>query len=246
MSSTNNYQLKKVLIICAKGSIEDIYASLVLANGAVMEGIEAKLFFTFFGLDAISKKRMKKLHTATVGNPSLTMPGGIPFPTFLGIIPGVEAGVSAMMKKIDIEDIKYKKKKDLPLLSQNISIIETGAYSQVFEKFIHFLGIKTLIITDIDSVDENGKKCKVSEGKNTSNTSLKFFFDLKSLLDLKDIQFNDKILKKEIIEESLKWVPNKKGNLCIVFQSEDREYHARSFEDAFISLNINFIMKTLT
>ena len=53
--------LKKVCIICAKGSIEDVYATLVMANGAVMEGIEAKVFFTFFGVDAITKKQMKKL-----------------------------------------------------------------------------------------------------------------------------------------------------------------------------------------
>lgn len=119
MSSTNNHQLKKVLIICAKGSIEDIYASLVLANGAVMEGIEAKLFFTFFGLDAITKKRMKKIHTATVGNPSLTMPGGIPFPTFLGIIPGVEAGVSAMMKK-------QMEKLDIPPVDEFLDMITAG------------------------------------------------------------------------------------------------------------------------
>ena len=90
--------LKKVCIICAKGAIEDVYATLVMANGAVMEGIEAKVFFTFFGLDAITKKQMKKLHTSTVGNPAMRMPGGIPFPTLLGILPGVEAGVSAMMK----------------------------------------------------------------------------------------------------------------------------------------------------
>jgi peroxiredoxin family protein len=119
MNSTNNHPLKKVLIICAKGSIEDIYASLILANGAVMEGIETKLFFTFFGLDAINKKRMKKIHTATVGNPSLTMPGGIPFPTFLGVIPGVEAGVSAMMKK-------QMEKLDIPPVDEFFDMITAG------------------------------------------------------------------------------------------------------------------------
>ena len=58
-----------------------------------------ELFFTFFGLDAITKKQMNKLHTGVVGNPGMRMPGGLPFPTLLGVIPGVEAGVSAMMKK---------------------------------------------------------------------------------------------------------------------------------------------------
>jgi len=99
MSEKNSNPLKKVSIIVAKGSIEDVYAGLVMANGAVMEGIECKLFFTFFGLDAITVKRQNKLKTGTVGNPAMRMPGGLPFPTLLGILPGVEAGVSAMMKK---------------------------------------------------------------------------------------------------------------------------------------------------
>ncbi len=105
----NPKPIHKVSIICAKGSIEDVYASLVLANGARMEGIEAQIFFTFFGMDAILPGRMKSLHTATVGNPSLTMPGGLPFPTFLGVLPGVEAGVSVMMRrkmeKLDIPPV---------------------------------------------------------------------------------------------------------------------------------------------
>jgi len=99
MTKKEENPLKKVCIICAKGSIEDVYASLIMANGAVMEGIEAKVFFTFFGLDAITKKQMNKLKTGTVGNPAMRMPGGLPFPTLLGVVPGVEAGVSWMMKK---------------------------------------------------------------------------------------------------------------------------------------------------
>ena len=96
--STAEKPLKKVCIICAKGTIEDVYATLVMANGAVMEGIEAKVFFTFFGLDAITRKQMLKLKTGVVGNPAMRMPGGLPFPTLMGVIPGVEAGVSWMMK----------------------------------------------------------------------------------------------------------------------------------------------------
>jgi peroxiredoxin family protein len=104
------FPLKKVCIICAKGTIEDVYAALIMANGAVMEGLEAKMFFTFFGLDAITKSQMNSLHTATIGNPALRMPGGLPFPSLLGMLPGVEAGVSFMMKsqmdKLDIPPVK--------------------------------------------------------------------------------------------------------------------------------------------
>ncbi len=98
MTTKDKKPLEKVCIICAKGSVEDVYATLVLANGAVMEGIETNVFFTFFGLDAITKKYMKNLKTATVGNPAMRMPGGLPFPSLLGVLPGVEAGVSAMMR----------------------------------------------------------------------------------------------------------------------------------------------------
>ena len=119
MAEEKSTPLKKVLIIVAKGSIEDIYAGLVMANGAVMEGIETKLFFTFFGMDAIIKKRQNKAKTATVGNPAMRMPGGLPFPTLLGMLPGVEAGVSAMMKS-QMEAL------DVPPVDEFIEMIVAG------------------------------------------------------------------------------------------------------------------------
>jgi peroxiredoxin family protein len=119
MENKEEYPLKKVCIICAKGTIEDVYATLVMANGAVMEGIEAKVFFTFFGLDAITKNQMKKLHTGTVGNPAMRMPGGLPFPSLLGMLPGVEAGVSAMMKS-------QMEKLDIPPVDEFMDMITAG------------------------------------------------------------------------------------------------------------------------
>ncbi|MCK5003767.1 MAG: DsrE/DsrF/DrsH-like family protein [Candidatus Aminicenantes bacterium] len=112
-------KIKKVSVICAKGSLEDVYAALVMTNGARMEGIEANLFFTFFGLDAITKKKMNKLHTATVGNPAMAMPGGLPFPTILGVLPGVEAGVSAMMRK-GMDDL------DIPPVEEFLDMINAA------------------------------------------------------------------------------------------------------------------------
>src|SRR5210317_1197120 len=119
MSAKEESPLKKVCIICAKGTIEDVYATLVMANGAVMEGIETKVFFTFFGLDAITKKQMGKIKTATVGNPAMRAPGGLPFPSILGILPGVEAGVSAMMKS-------SMEKLDIPPVDEFLEMITAG------------------------------------------------------------------------------------------------------------------------
>lgn len=119
MTNKEEFPLKKVCIICAKGTIEDVYATLVMANGAVMEGIETKVFFTFFGLDAITKKQMNKLHTGTIGNPAMRMPGGLPFPSILGMLPGVEAGVSMMMKN-------QMEKLDIPGVKEFLEMIDAG------------------------------------------------------------------------------------------------------------------------
>jgi peroxiredoxin family protein len=95
--------IEKVAIVISKGSLEGIYPGLIMANGARMEGIEADLFFTFFGLDAIRKDRYDRIKVATVGNP------GMHLPTWVGAIPGFSALATRMMKrqmeKIDIPPI---------------------------------------------------------------------------------------------------------------------------------------------
>jgi peroxiredoxin family protein len=95
--------IEKVAIVISKGSLEGVYPGLIMANGARMDGIEADLFFTFFGLDAIRKDRYGKIKVATVGNPGMHMA------TWLGAIPGVSALATRMMQrqmeKIDIPPI---------------------------------------------------------------------------------------------------------------------------------------------
>ncbi len=89
----DNGAVKKMMIILSKGTLENVYAAFVLANGARMEGIGAEIFFTFFGLEAIHSKKLAHLHTATVGNPAMHIP------TMLGGLPGMEAFATYMMKK---------------------------------------------------------------------------------------------------------------------------------------------------
>ena len=101
--SEYNGEVRKMMIILSKATLENVYAAFVLANGARMEGIEAEMFFTFFGLEAIHKKKLEHLHIATVGNPAMHMP------TLLGGLPGMEALATHMMKKemerIDMPDV---------------------------------------------------------------------------------------------------------------------------------------------
>src|SRR3972149_6265888 len=103
MKDNNEKAVKKMMIILSKASLDSVYACFILANGARMEGIEAEIFFTFFGLEAIQKKKLNKISIPTVGNPAM----GIP--TMIGGLPGMEAFATKMMKsemeKLDIPPV---------------------------------------------------------------------------------------------------------------------------------------------
>jgi peroxiredoxin family protein len=98
---SNEDKIKKVSIIVSRGSLEGVYPGLIMANGARMEGIEANLFFTFFGLYGVLKNYMNGLKVATVGNPAMRVPDakGFPLPTWMGAMPGMSAFATMMMKK---------------------------------------------------------------------------------------------------------------------------------------------------
>ena len=95
--------ITKVSIVVSKGSLEGIYPALILANGARLEGVDADLFFTFFGLDALRKDRVDKIKVATVGNPGMHMP------TLIGALPGMSwlatKMMSRQMEKLDIPPV---------------------------------------------------------------------------------------------------------------------------------------------
>ena len=108
-----NGEIKKMMIILSKATLENVYAAFVLANGARMEGIEAEMFFTFFGLEAIHKRKLEHLHVATVGNPAMHIP------TLLGGLPGMEEIASSMMKK-EMEKI------DMPGVHEFLDILKAS------------------------------------------------------------------------------------------------------------------------
>ena len=107
--------IEKVSIVISQGSLEGIYPGLIMANGARAEGIEANLFFTFFGLDAIHKKRIDHMKVASVGNPGLHMA------TIVGALPGMSAIATHMMEK-KMDEL------DIPPLHEFLEMIgDTGA-----------------------------------------------------------------------------------------------------------------------
>ena len=107
--------VSKVAIVISKGSLEGVYPGLIMANGARMEGIEANVFFTFFGLDAIRRDHQAKIKVATVGNPGMHMP------TLLGALPGMSALATRMMQR-EMERL------DIPPIPEFVELVsDSGA-----------------------------------------------------------------------------------------------------------------------
>ena len=159
----------------------------------------------------------------------------------------------AMMKKVD-EEVGLTENENY-LLSQNVSIIEVGAYSHIFEKFIRFIGLrKGLIITDLDccepveKTDKNGRLTikyqkapydATNDKMVTTNASIKYFLNgvnkIKDILSMVPVMLSWDAAAKC-------WKRDSNGILMMAFQyGKEGAYQPRSFEDAFFSENKDFI-----
>ncbi len=152
----------------------------------------------------------------------------------------------AMLKKLDDENGRPDA---IPFLSQNISRIACGAYSHIFDRLLAFLEIKTLIITDLDSANKDGKGCPVDDGGvQTTNAALKHYYSVPmtehmckgntQLSFFTSMKPEVKVLRNDGTE----WIADPKGNLMVVYQTAIEDgFHPRSFEDAFFHINRQFM-----
>ena len=152
---------------------------------------------------------------------------------------------------------KYDEKRSceekyIPLTSQNISYLEAGANAKVFNHFIDFLGIKTLIITDLDGckrgVNNHWEGCSTTEAINTTNVTIKHYLKAPELPKLKDIGKKAeelKIFNKWFLELKEHKISSYNSDIKIAYQSVENGYCGRSFEDAFISVNLKSIIENI-
>ena len=145
--------LDKVSIIVSKGSLDGIYPALIMANGARAEGIEANLFFTFFGLDAIHKERHDHIKLATVGNP------GLHLATLLGGLPGV-ASVMTHYMNTKMEHL------DIPPIPEFIEMIaDTGAGLYACKASVDLFGLeKNDFIPEVQDIITVGEFYALADG----------------------------------------------------------------------------------
>jgi peroxiredoxin family protein len=122
--------IEKISIIVSKGSLDGVYPGLIMANGARAEGIEANLFFTFFGLDAIHAKRHEHIKIASVGNP------GLHLATWAGGLPGVSTALTHYMNN-------KMEKLDIPSIPEFIEMIsDTGAGLYACKASVDLFGLE--------------------------------------------------------------------------------------------------------
>lgn len=144
---------RRVAIICSKGGLDECYPALILANAARQSGIEAVLFFTFYGLDVITEKKVDHLHVNMAGNPSS------PMPTVLAGLPGMERVAASMMKK-RMDEL------DLPTVREMLQILEeAGAELYACQLAMEMMKIeKDALVPQVRDVITAGDFYDLAEG----------------------------------------------------------------------------------
>jgi peroxiredoxin family protein len=98
-------ETRKMAFICSKGNLDMAYPALIMSWAALGNGVDVTLFFTFWGLDLITKKRIDKLEISPIGNTSMKMSmmglptGNLGIPNWMAIIPGMTAFTSWFMRR---------------------------------------------------------------------------------------------------------------------------------------------------
>ena len=107
---------RRMAIVASKGTLDMAYPPLILATTAAAMDIECSIFFTFYGLDIINKRKNKNLKVPSLANPAMP----IPVPNIIGALPGMTAMATRMMKS-------WMAKVNVPTIEDLLNIaIETG------------------------------------------------------------------------------------------------------------------------
>lgn len=144
---------RKVAIICSKGGLDEAYPALILANAARQSGIDAMVFFTFYGLDVIRKGKVDHLGVNMVGNPTS------PITPMVAGLPGMSAMASTMMSK-------RMSQLDIPPAKEMLRILDdSGAKLYACELAMTMMNIKEAeLIPEVDSVITASDFYDLSEG----------------------------------------------------------------------------------
>jgi peroxiredoxin family protein len=157
-------ETRKVAFICSKGNLDMAYPALVMGWAALGNGIDVTLFFTFWGLDLITKSRQDHLEIAPVGNTSMKMnmmgvPGNIGIPNIMGILPGMTAFASKLMKD-------KMAKLEVPTVAEYLEMmVDAGAKCYACKMSVDMMGMKKEDFVDgVEAIVTAGDFMDMTEG----------------------------------------------------------------------------------
>jgi peroxiredoxin family protein len=144
---------RKIALICSHGGLDEAYPALILANAARQSGIEAFIFFTFWGLDVVTESKVEHLHVNLAGNPASGMP------TIVAGLPGME-GLAAHMMKKQMEEL------ELPTVREMLQILDdSGAQLYACELAMNmFKRTREQLVPQVKDVITAGDFFEMSEG----------------------------------------------------------------------------------
>ena len=132
----------RAAIIASKGTLDMAYPPLILASMAAgAMDMETTVFFSFYGLDIINKKKNKKLQVPSLANPAMP----IPVPNWIGVLPGMTAMATSMMKQ-------WMKNEKVPTIPELIDLCLEGGVKMIgCQMTMDVMGVKREeLIDDIE------------------------------------------------------------------------------------------------
>lgn len=146
-------QESRLLVILSKGTLDMVYPAFMIAQTGATMGKEVHMFFTFWGMNVLNKKTVSSLKVASVGNP------GLPMPNILGIIPGMTAMATSMMKG------KIQKAKISPIPEMIKTAKELGVKLHACSTTLDVMGIKKeMLIPEVDDIVGAATMLSLGEG----------------------------------------------------------------------------------
>jgi len=157
-------QNRKIAFICSKGNLDMVYPALVMGWAALGNGIDVTIFFTFWGLDMINKARVDHLEIPPIANTSMKMnmmgiPGYIGIPQWMGIIPGMTAFASWLMKR-------KMKKLGVPTVREYLEMLsDAGAKMYACKMSVDMFGLKKeVFLPYVEDIVTAGDFMDMTEG----------------------------------------------------------------------------------
>lgn len=146
-------QDSKLLVILSKGTLDMVYPAFMIATTGATMGKEVHMFFTFWGMNALNSKTVSSLKVAPVGNP------GMPMPNILGMIPGMTAMATRMMRG------KIAKAKMPPIPEMIKTAKELGVKIHACSSTLEVMGItKEMLIPEVDDIVGAATMLELGEG----------------------------------------------------------------------------------